>query len=122
MNAFLEIEFVRDEPSKIRVRASNGRFSGFSETYTNAAWLESFCKELSAFPSTEERDVEFESSRGKGESADCYLKVFLSDELGHVEVFVALKEGVYSGDNPDKAKFTVRCEMASIDNFVTSCV
>ena len=46
----LEIEFYSGEPSKLYIKASNGYFSGCTETYINENWLSKMASELKAFP------------------------------------------------------------------------
>ncbi|MET1256815.1 hypothetical protein [Aliikangiella maris] len=119
MENFLEIEYINDNPSKIRVKASNGYYAGFCETYINRNWFRTFSEKLKRFPH-EVSEVVFESEPGLGEKATCYIKVYLKDKLGHVNLCVALKYGVHSYEAIGESKFIIDCELSQLDSFSKS--
>jgi hypothetical protein len=50
MEPRLDIDFLRDEPSKIWVKACNEGFAGETEQYINSQCLEELSEQLSGFP------------------------------------------------------------------------
>lgn len=120
MEAFIEIEFVNGEPSKIRVKASNGYYSGFTEDYINANWLIAMMEELKGFPKKTDSTVTFESEPGKKEDANLYFKFYCKDDFGHTGIRVCMKEGIYASSSEDEARFIINYEAAALDNFIKS--
>jgi len=111
----LEIEFLRDDPSKIWVKACNEGFAGETEQYINAQWLQELAEQLSGFPKSNSDEVVFEVGEEDSTSGYCMLKFYCIDSVGHTAVLVSV-----SNDNLCIAKFTVQFEALSLDMFVAS--
>ena len=120
MEAYLEIEFYEGSPSKIYVKASNGSYSGYTDTYTNENWLSQLADELTSFPNEPESIVIFESEKDKKEESDLYLKFYSTNTKGGAQVRVCMKKGIYAASNTDEAKFNVNFEISALDKFVKS--
>jgi hypothetical protein len=120
MESYIDIEFVEGEPSKIRVKAANGFYSGYTEQYINSERLSNLAKELTGFPNNLKSVVVFESDPGKKEKSDFYLKFFCKDNICHTAVRVVMKTGLYSDEISDEAKFEIKFEAAALDRFVSS--
>jgi len=115
MESRLEIEFLRNEPSKIWVKASNETFAGETEQYINAQMLEKLAEQLSAFPKSNSDEVTFEVGDVDSTYGHCELKFHCFDSAGHTAVLVSV-----SNDSACVAKFTVQFEALSLDAFVSS--
>ena len=111
----LEIEFLRDDPSKIWVKARNETFAGETEQYINAQMLEKLAEQLSAFPKSNSDEVTFEVGDADSTYGHCELKFHCFDSAGHTAVLVSL-----SNDSACTAKFIVQFEALSLDAFVSS--
>lgn len=120
MESYLEIEYIKGEPSKIRVKASNGYYSGNTDTYINSDCLIKLAKELINFPSNTGSVVIFESELGKNEESDLYLKFYCVDNSGHTAIRVCMKTGIYTSNFTDEAKFIICYEAAELDRFINS--
>lgn len=120
MESCLKLEFVLGEPSKIRVHATNGFYSGFTEEYINSNLLSQLAENLTGFPERLDSVVEFESKRGKGEASSLYFKFYCVDSLGHMALRACMKKGIYAGDIPDEAKLEIRYEASALDIFSAS--
>jgi len=115
MQPRLEIEFLRDDPSKIWVKACNESFAGETEQYINAQILEKLTKQLSAFPQSNSDEVIFKVGDVDSAFGHCELKFQCFDSAGHTAVQVSV-----SNDNACFGKFTVQFEALSLDAFLSS--
>jgi len=120
MEEYLEIEFFKGSPSKIYIKASNGFYSGYTDTYTNDDWISCLAEELRSFPNDSGSIVIFESEKGKGEESDLYLEFYTTSNTGRTEVRICMKAGTYAANNPDEAKFKLKFELSALDKFVNS--
>ena len=120
MDAYLEIEFYSGEPSKLYIKASNGYFSGCTETYINESWLSKMASELKEFPKEIDSVVEFESNKGEKDNSNIYLKFYCIDKTGHTALNVSMKTENNSINNRDEAKFILHFEAAELDKFSIS--
>ncbi|KTD97971.1 hypothetical protein [Pseudoalteromonas sp. H71] len=114
MQPRLEIEFLRDDPSKIWVKACNESFAGETEQYINAQILEKLTEQLSAFPQSNSDEVIFKVGELGSSYGHCEFKFYCFDSAGHTAVLVSL-----SNDSACIAKFTVQFEALSLDAFVS---
>ena len=115
MQPRLEIEFLRDDPAKIWVKACNETFAGETEQYINAQMLEKLAEQLSAFPQSSSDEVIFKAGEVDSLYGHCELKFHCFDSAGHTAVFVSV-----SNDSACIAKFIVQFEALSLDAFVAS--
>ncbi|KTF16328.1 MULTISPECIES: hypothetical protein [unclassified Pseudoalteromonas] len=115
MQPRLEIEFLRNDPSKIWVKACNETFAGETEQYINAQMLEKLAEQLSVFPKSNSDEVTFEVGDADSTYGHCELKFHCFDSAGHMAVLVSV-----SNDRECVAKFTVQFEALSLDAFVSS--
>lgn len=115
MQPRLEIEFLRDDPAKIWVKACNETFAGEMEQYINAQILEKLAEQLSAFPQSNSDEVTFKIGDVDSPYGHCELKFHCFDSAGHTAVLVSV-----SNDSACVAKFTVQFEALSLDAFVSS--
>ena len=115
MQPKLEIEFLRDEPSKIWVTACNETFAGKTEQYISAQLLEEFANQLSVFPKSNSDEVTFKVGDVDSAFGHCELKFQCFDSAGHTAVQVSV-----SNDNACFGKFTVQFEALSLDAFLSS--
>ena len=115
MQPRLEIEFLRDEPSKIWITACNEDFAGKTEQYLNVQLLEEFANQLSVFPQSNSDEVVFKTGDADSSYGYCELKFHCFDSAGHTAVLVSV-----SNDNACTAKFTVQFEALALDIFVSS--
>ena len=116
MDAALEIELINGDPSLLRVRANNGLFSGYSETYINKKWLLEFAKKLEGFPRNPNAKVAFESEPGEGVNSSVYLCALCSDNIGHSYLSIVLRNDRWDKD-ADAVQMKLKVEPASIDVF-----
>tara|TARA_R110001583_G_scaffold142695_1_gene294876 strand:- start:210 stop:629 length:420 start_codon:yes stop_codon:yes gene_type:complete len=115
MQPRLEIEFLRDDPSKIWLKACNEGFAGETEQYVNARLLQELAEQLSGFPKSNADEVVFEIGKEGSKYGYCMLKFYCFDSAGHTAVLVSVLD-----DNSNNAKFTVQFEALSLDMFVSS--
>ncbi|ATD10075.1 hypothetical protein SIO17_23285 [Pseudoalteromonas piscicida] len=115
MQPRLEIEFLRDDPAKIWVKASNETFAGETEHYINAQMLEKLAEQLSLFPQSNSDKVTFKVGDIDSHYGHCELKFHCFDSAGHTAVLVSV-----SNDRACIAKFVVQFEALSLDAFVAS--
>ena len=115
MQSRLEIEFLRGDPSKILVKASNEGFAGETEAYINDQLLQELAEQLSGFPKSNSDEVVFGFGDEDSKYGYCMLKFYCFDSIGHTVVSVSV-----SNDNSCIAKFTVQFEALSLDMFVSS--
>lgn len=115
MEPRLEIELLRDDPSKIWVKACNEGFAGETEQYINAQWLQELAEKLSGFPKSNSDEVVFEVGEEGSTNGYCMLRFYCIDSAGHTAVLVSV-----SNDNLCLAKFTVQFEALSLDMFISS--
>lgn len=115
MQPRLEIEFLRNDPSKIWVKACNETFAGETEQYINAQMLEKLAEQLSAFPQSNSDEVTFKVGEVDSAYGHCELKFHCFDSAGHTAVLVTL-----SNESACAAKFIVQFEALSLDTFVSS--
>ena len=118
MESYLEIEYIKGEPSKINVKASNGLYSGYTETYINIDRLSKLGNELRGFPTNTDAIITFESDLGKNDESYLYLKFYCKNNLGKTAVKVSMKAGIHSSNKSDEAKFTINYEVVELDKFV----
>jgi hypothetical protein len=119
MDAYVQIELIHDDPSLLRVSASNGVFSGYSETYTNSASIVKFAKDLQGFPKDRLSEVVFESKPGAGNASSIYFRAFSTDGLGHCCLEVALKNDRWD-DPADSVALFIQFEPAALDEFTSN--
>ena len=115
MQPRLEIEFLRDDPAKIWVKACNETFAGETEQYINAQMFEKLAEQLSTFPKSNSDEVSFKVGDVNSPYGHCDLKFHCFDSIGHAAVLVSL-----SNDTACTAKFIVQFEALSLDAFVSS--
>ena len=115
MQPRLEIEFLRDDPAKIWIKACSESFAGEAEQYINAQSLEKLAERLSAFPESNTDEVTFKVGDIDSPYGHCELKFHCFDSAGHTAVLVSL-----SNDSACTAKFIVQFEALSLDAFVSS--
>ncbi|MGJ8694672.1 MAG: hypothetical protein ACSHW0_19615 [Thalassotalea sp.] len=115
MQPRLEIEFLRDDPSKIWVKACNESFAGETEQYINAQSLQDLAEKLSGFPRSNSDEVVFEIGEEGEKYGYCLLKFYCFDSAGHTAVLVSV-----ANDNSCIAKFTVQFEALALDMFISS--
>ena len=90
MQPRLEIEFLRDDPAKIWVKASNETFAGETEHYINAQMLEKLAEQLSLFPQSNSDKVTFKVGDIDSHYGHCELKFHCFDSAGHMAVLVSV--------------------------------
>jgi hypothetical protein len=115
MQPRLEIEFLRDDPAKIWVKACNETFAGETEQYINSQMLEKLAEQLSAFPQSNSEEVSFKVGEVDSHYGHCELNFHCFDSSGHTAALVSL-----SNDSKCTAKFIVQFEALSLDAFVSS--
>ena len=115
MQSRIEIEFLRGDPSKIWVKASNEGFAGETEQYINPQLLQKLSEQLSGFPKSNSDEVVFKFGEEDSKYGCCMLKFYCFDSIGHTAVLVSV-----SNDNSCKAKFIVQFEAFSLDMFISS--
>ncbi|MUH71992.1 hypothetical protein [Psychrosphaera haliotis] len=115
MQPRLEIEFLRDDPAKIWVKACNESFAGETEQYINAQVLEKLAEQLSSFPQSNSDEVTFKVGDVGSPNGHCEFKFHCFDSAGHTAVLVSL-----SNDCASIAKFTVQFEALSLDVFISA--
>lgn len=105
---FLEIEIVWSDEDllEISTRASNGRYSGIIQTYTQDTYLQKFADNLVGFPKKISDEVIFESNYGMD---DTFLTLVFhcNDGVGHTSVKVSMKEE----SNPNREDYKVSFEL-----------
>lgn len=123
MEPRLEIKFLRDEPSKIWVKACNESFAGETEQYINAKWLQILSEQLAGFPNSNLDEVIFEVGEEGSTNGYCKFKFYCFDSAGHAAVLVSVSNelaGNVSSDNLYSASFKIQFEASSLDSFTSS--
>ena len=123
MNPQLELRFLRGDPSKIWIVASNESFAGAAEQYINEVEIESLRDELSGFPITAEDEVILEAGKNDITHGYCELRFYCFDKVGHTAVQVSLANeiaGNEKSDNRNFASFKIQFEASGLDHFVVS--
>ncbi|MBA6262220.1 hypothetical protein [Colwellia sp. Bg11-12] len=115
MEPRLDIEFLRDDPSKIWIKACNEAFAGETEQYINAQCLQELAEQLTGFPKSNSDEVVFKVGVENSDYGHCLLKFYCIDSAGHTAVLVSV-----SNDSFNIAKFTVQFEALSLDMFISS--
>jgi hypothetical protein len=115
MEPRLEIEFLRNDPSKIWVKACNEGFAGETEQYINSQCLQELSDQLLGFPKSNSDELIFEVGEENSTDGHCLLKFYCIDSAGHTAVLVSI-----SNDSSNIAKFTVQFEALSLDIFNSS--
>lgn len=118
MEPILHLNFNQGEPSIIRVEASNGIYSGYTEAYINDKRLSKLAEDLDGFPKHVSSEVVFRS--GLEDECELSLRFFSDGRIGKTAVRVTINYRSPSANLNDKAEFTARFEPASLDRFLTS--
>ncbi|RNL64667.1 hypothetical protein [Zhongshania marina] len=122
MEQYLKIKSIWEDDSlfEVRVTASNGRFSGQADCYTNREHIGSLASLIEGFPTKVGQEVEFTT----GESDDLsYFTLALKciDGSGHITARVKVAHIVTYTNTPqekDFAEFEFGIEASAIDTFV----
>jgi len=124
MKGFLKIESIWEDDSllEIKVVASNGKFSGEAECYTNRTTIAELGNSLIDFPNSLETIVEF--TTGERDDLSFFsLKFYCGDGSGHIymKVKICHNEG-YSNKKGEQfsSVFEIPVEPSQIDKFVKS--
>ncbi len=123
MNPMLELRFLRNEPSKIWVVASNEFFSGAAEQYINANEVESLRDGLTGFPESLNDETTLEAGKNESSCGYCKLRFYCFDSVGHTAVRVTLANelaGNEKSDNKNFASFKIQFEANELDIFISS--
>lgn len=120
----LTLESIWEDESlfEVRVRASNGSFSGSADCYTNRDQIESLAMLIEGFPKSPEHEVHF--TTGESESFS-FLSIALKaqDRLGHLVARIKIAHIETHSNVPSESsvsEFDIRVEPAAIDAFVLS--
>lgn len=120
MESELEIEYVIGEPSRLFVKASNGYFSGYTESYININLLVSLVNELVDFPKTLKPEVAFLSSPSDAKNSDLSLRFYCRDNIGHTSVMVGIRDSTNISSPIEQATFELQFEAVALDSFIQS--
>jgi hypothetical protein len=123
LKAIIELTFLRDDPPKVWITASNGSFSGETEQYINADVLQTLSEQLVGFPKSNSDEVIFEIGEKGSIYGHCKFKFYCFDSAGHTAVIVSVSNeiaGNESADNICSAKFKMQFEASSLDEFSSS--
>ena len=123
MNPQLELQYLRSDPSKIWLVASNESFAGAAEQYINEDKVEALWDNLTKFPKTPGDEVILEAGKNETAYGYCKLRFYCIDSLGHTAVQVSLANeiaGNEKSDNRNFAPFKVQFEAHELDIFVAS--
>ena len=123
MNPQLELRFLRSEPSKIWIAASNDTFAGAAEQYINGIEIEALRDKLSGFPVTVEDEAILEAGKNEMTHGYCKLRFYCFDTIGHTAVQVSLADEIAGNEKPDNrnfASFKIQFEANELDHFVAS--
>ncbi|MGI8668655.1 MAG: hypothetical protein ACR2J3_02280 [Aridibacter sp.] len=116
----LEIEVVWNDADLLELNtiASNGRYAGIVNTYTQDTYLQEFASKLLVFPKTISDTIIFESDYRLGNSS-LSLKFYCIDGVGHTAVDINMEELSSSDSEADKSKvsFLLTCNIQQIQFF-----
>ncbi|HEY6093449.1 MAG TPA: hypothetical protein VIU93_00715 [Gallionellaceae bacterium] len=121
MKSVLEIKSIWEDADlfEVRVFASNGRFSGTADCYTQRDEMANLAKLIEGFPRTLDQKVNF--TTGESDTFS-YFSINLScvDGSGHVRARIKVANNVTYSNAPaecDLAEFDMNLEPVAIDNF-----
>ncbi len=123
MNPQLELQFLRSDPSKIWLVASNDSFAGAAEQYINEDEVKTLRDNLTNFPKIPDDEVILEVGKNETAYGYCKLRFYCFDSLGHTAVQVSLANeiaGNEKSDNRNFASFKLQFEAHELDIFVDS--
>jgi hypothetical protein len=123
MNPKLELRFLRSEPSKIWLVASNESFAGAAEQYINENEVEALRAGLTNFPKSINDEATLEAGKNESAYGYCKLRFYCFDSVGHTAVQVSLANeiaGNEMSDNRNFASFKIQFETSELDIFVAS--
>jgi len=115
MEEKLEIEYFIDEPSQIRVTASNGLFSGYAEEYVNINSLIGLADELDGFPKSHDSIIDFAIS---SKTPSFSLQFYCKNRTGHLCVKIKIYGKAYGKLSSDEALINLSFEAVALDSFV----
>ncbi len=123
MEPYLELEFRKNDPSKIWVKGANENFAGAAEQYINDEEINLFAKNLKVFPSSTEATVTFEAGKDEPAHGYCKLHFYCFDSSGHTAVQISLANELASNENEDnwcKVVLKMQFEPVELDKFVST--
>ena len=112
---------VDDGLLKVRVKASNGRFSAQSDLYADEESLKEAAAGLDGFPRNSQDAREVTLGAMSAEYAGGGFRMHLSchDRAGHIEARVTVRADVHVAQD-ESATFVIPLEAASLDRFVSA--
>ncbi len=123
MNPQLELQYLRSDPPKIWLVASNESFAGATEQYINENKIKTLRDDLTNFPKTLDDEVLLEAGKSETNYGYCKLRFYCFDSLGHTAVQVSLENeiaGNEKSDNRNFASFKLQFEAHELDIFIGS--
>ncbi len=120
MTPYLNLEFIKGEPSKVWITANNNEFSGTTEDYINENRITELIKSLKDFPTSSESEVIFEA--GKKEIGYSYIKLrfYCTDEICHTALQATLYSDIASNQPiEDRCNVTLKMQFEAyyLDEF-----
>jgi len=123
MNPQLELRFLRSDPSKIWLVASNESFAGAAEQYIDEDEVEALRASLTDFPKSLTDEATLEAGKNEPAYGYCKLRFYCFDSLGHTAVQVSLANEIAGNEKPDNrnfASFKMHFEANELDIFIAS--
>ena len=124
MEGFLKIEPIWEDSEifEVRFSASNGKFAGVVDCYTQRSRIADLGEKLTGFPKSVDSEVKFTTGE-RDDRSFISIKFFCTDGAGHISArtkichneYYSAKEHEYSS-----AEFDIAIEPAQIDKFVKS--
>ncbi len=117
----LEIEIIWKDSDLLEIRtgATNRRYCGITELYTNKTQLLEFANKLKVFPEKTSDIVIFEAG-DEMSYAFVSIRFYCTDGLGHTAAQIIMEENVGNDFRPEeksKVSFELECSIGQIESF-----